>query len=126
MACRRVSCVGHVPCSSILVLLYIPGMSQQRTHHRATLTEIAKQAMINRGLEPEFSQAVQQQLASITRPARKAEPDIRDLTALLWCSIDNDDSRDLDQLSVSEEIGKGAVKILVAIADVDALIKKGT
>jgi exoribonuclease-2 len=101
-------------------------MSQQPPPHRATLSEIAKQAMIDRGLEPEFSPAVQRQLASMTSTSREAGSDIRDLTALLWCSIDNDDSRDLDQLSVSEELGNGAVKILVAIADVDALVKKGT
>jgi exoribonuclease-2 len=101
-------------------------MNLQRTPHRATLSEIAKQAMIDRGLKPEFSPAGQQQLASITGASREAGPDIRDRTGLLWCSIDNDDSRDLDQLSVSEELGNGAVKICVAIADVDALVKKGT
>ncbi len=105
---------------------YIPAMNRQRTSHRATLNEIAKQAMIDHGLEPEFSPAGQQQLVSITSAPREAGPDIRDLTQLLWCSIDNDDSRDLDQLSVSEELGNGAVKILVAIADVDTLVEKGT
>jgi exoribonuclease-2 len=101
-------------------------MSQQRHPHRTILAEIAKQAMIDRGLEPEFSEAVQRQLASITSPAREAGPEIRDLTDLLWCSIDNDDSRDLDQLSVSEDLGGGATRILVAIADVDALVEQGT
>ncbi|MDQ2978470.1 MAG: RNB domain-containing ribonuclease, partial [Acidobacteriota bacterium] len=48
------------------------------------------------------------------------------LTSLPWCSIDNDDSRDLDQLSVSEDLGKGAVRLSVAIADVDTVVKKGT
>jgi VacB/RNase II family 3'-5' exoribonuclease len=51
---------------------------------------------------------------------------IRDLRDRLWCSIDNDDSRDLDQLSVAEPLAGGAVKILIAIADVDALVKSGT
>jgi hypothetical protein len=45
---------------------------------------------------------------------------------LPWASIDNDDSRDLDQLTVAETIPGGAVKILVAIADVDALVKQGS
>ena len=49
---------------------------------------------------------------------------IRDLRALLWCSIDNDDSRDLDQLSVAQPAAQGAVRILVAIADVDALVAR--
>ena len=82
--------------------------------------------MIDHGLEPEFSPAGQRQLASLHSDSREVGHDIRDLTQLLWCSIDNDDSRDLDQLSVSEELGNGAVKISVAISDVDALVKKGT
>src|SRR5438045_9777658 len=45
---------------------------------------------------------------------------------LLWCSIDNDDSRDLDQLTVAEDLGGDKVRLLVAVADVDALVTKGT
>ncbi len=101
-------------------------MNTQRPNHRTDLAQIARQAMIDRGLEPEFSPAVEQEMARITRSALEATPDIRDLTALLWCSIDNDDSRDLDQLSVSESIANGEIKVLVAIADVDALVKKAT
>jgi exoribonuclease-2 len=51
---------------------------------------------------------------------------VRDLRGLLWCSIDNDDSLDLDQLSVAEDRGGGMVNILIAVADVDALVAKGT
>ena len=101
-------------------------MNLQRAHDRSDLAQIALRAMIERGLEPEFSPAAIQQLATIPGPAGERAPEIRDLTTLLWCSIDNDDSRDLDQLSVSEELGNGTVKVLVAIADVDALVKKGT
>jgi exoribonuclease-2 len=99
-----------------------------RTHHdRSTLIDVANAAMLERGLAPEFSDAARRQLASIAGPASDASgAEARDLTALLWCSIDNDDSRDLDQLSVSEELGGGAVKVLVAIADVDALVARGT
>ncbi len=82
--------------------------------------------MTERGLEPEFSSKVDQQLASIAGPGREAGPDIQDLTALLWCSIDNDDSLDLDQLTVCEALPQGAVRLWVAIADVDALVKKNT
>ena len=94
-------------------------------HSRADLAEIANQAMIDRGLEPDFAPDVVKQLAGISGPGRE-DGGVPDRTALLWCSIDNDDSRDLDQLSVSEELGNGSVRVLVAIADVDALVKKGT
>jgi exoribonuclease-2 len=81
--------------------------------------------MLDRGLLPEFSAAALDQARSITAPAA-AVPQIRDLRSLLWASIDNDESRDLDQLSVAEPLAEGAVKILVAIADVDALVHRGS
>jgi exoribonuclease II len=95
-------------------------------NHRYNLATIATWAMFSRGLEPEFSESVQQQLQSLKAPAREKNDDIRDLTTLLWCSIDNDDSRDLDQLTASEILPNGGVRIYVAIADVDALVKKGS
>ncbi|MBC7622857.1 MAG: RNB domain-containing ribonuclease, partial [Aeromicrobium sp.] len=95
-------------------------------NNRAVLAQIAKQAMTDRGLEPEFSTAVEREMGAIAGPSHETGGGIRDLTALLWCSIDNDDSRDLDQLSVSESLPDGAIKVLVAIADVDTLVKKGT
>ncbi len=82
--------------------------------------------MVERGLEPAFSPAVEKQLGGIPGPARPGGAGRRDLRNLLWCSIDNDDSRDLDQLSVSESLPGGAARILVAVADVDAVVKKGT
>ena len=82
--------------------------------------------MSERGLEPAFPAAVEQQLASITGPGSDADSRIRNLTALPWCSIDNDDSLDLDQLTACEVLTGGAVKIFVAVADVDALVKKGS
>ena len=85
--------------------------------------------MSERGLEPEFPARVEVQLASITGPgseAGTASAPIHDLTPLLWCSLDNDDSLDLDQLTVCEVLPKGAVRLWVAIADVDALVKKDT
>jgi exoribonuclease-2 len=51
---------------------------------------------------------------------------VRDLTALPWCSIDNDDSLDLDQLTACGAMSGGVVKIFVAVADVDALVKKNS
>jgi len=95
-------------------------------HHRSDLVRIATGAMFERGLQPEFSAGVEQQLAAITGPSRETDAAIRDLTPLLWCSIDNDDSLDLDQLTACEGLPQGGVKMLVAIADVDALVKKGS
>jgi exoribonuclease-2 len=90
------------------------------------LKSIARRAMLEHGLEPDLPPEAAAQLRAITAPAREQGPQIRDLRALLWCSIDNDDSRDLDQLSVAQPLGDGAVRILIAIADVDAAIVRGS
>jgi exoribonuclease-2 len=99
-------------------------MTKHSTHTRADLARIAADAMRERKLEPEFGHAVIKQLRGLHGPATESGPDIGDLTALSWCSIDNDDSRDLDQLSCCEILPNGAVKVLVAVADVDALVTK--
>nr|WP_315848507.1 ribonuclease R [uncultured Rhodoferax sp.] len=96
------------------------------SHHRSDLVRIAIHAMSERGLEPEFSSAVERQLAGITATGASADPTVHDLTTLLWCSIDNDDSLDLDQLTVSEALPNGSVRLWVAIADVDALVPRDT
>ena len=80
--------------------------------------------MLERGLLPDFSDAVHAQLSAITSPAHDSGPGVRDLRNLLWASIDNDDSRDLDQLSAALPMAGGSVKILVAVADVDALVNE--
>ena len=80
--------------------------------------------MRQRGLLPEFSAEAMAEAARLSGPGQDKDPTIRDLRELLWASIDNDDSKDLDQLSVAQPLAAGAVKILVAIADVDALVKK--
>ena len=101
-------------------------MRRALAHHRTDLTTIATWAMFSRGLQPEFPPAVQQQLTRLTGAAQEADSRIRDLTALPWCSIDNDDSRDLDQLTVGEALPHGRARLFVAVADVDALVKKGS
>jgi VacB/RNase II family 3'-5' exoribonuclease len=99
-------------------------MKNNDGQHRTILKRIAHQAMIQRGLLPDFSPQVIAELSKIEGPATKRQDPTLDLRHLLWCSIDNDDSLDLDQLTVSEAMPDNAVKILVAIADVDALVKK--
>ncbi len=101
-------------------------MAQAHRVDRSDLVRIAGEVMVERGLEPEFPAAVQAQLAAITGCGRDDDPHIRDLTALPWCSIDNDDSLDLDQLTACEALAGGAVKVFVAVADVDALVAKGS
>ncbi len=82
--------------------------------------------MLSRGMLPDFSPAVIAEADLITHAAVPSGGEIRDLRALLWASIDNDDSRDLDQLSVAKPAADGAVTVLIAIADVDAVVKKGS
>jgi exoribonuclease-2 len=99
-------------------------MTDKTTTHRSLLQSIAHRAMVERGLFPDFSPQVLAELDGIHGPAIAAEESPRDLRNLIWCSIDNDDSRDLDQLTVAEAMPSGAARIFVAIADVDAVVKK--
>jgi ribonuclease R len=101
-------------------------MNRPNIANRKRLMAIAKRAMIQRGLLPDFSAAVLGETAALRAAAGETGPSIRDLRDRLWCSIDNDDSRDLDQLTVAEPMPGGAVKILVAVADVDALVRAGS
>lgn len=93
---------------------------------RAVLQDIAKRAMQERGLLPEFSSKALAQLANIHEPAATEGVKARDLRGLGWSSIDNDDSLDLDQLTVARSLPGGGTEIMVAVADVDALVKKGS
>ena len=101
-------------------------MNRTPARRRADLVRIATESMAERGLEPEFPPAVATQLASINGPGSDADTRIQDLTAMPWCSIDNDDSRDLDQLTACEPLADGAVAIFVAVADVDVVARKNS
>src|SRR4051812_42088812 len=107
-------------------------MSQQNTPqhnaHHIDLQAAAKESMLKQGFQPDFSPAVEQQLAQIkAQPAKLASSDgVRDLRDLLWSSIDNDTSRDLDQLEVAERSPDGNSKVRIAIADVDSFVPKGS
>lgn len=96
-------------------------MISEDRQHRAILQEIAHRVMIERGLEPDFPAEALEELAKIKAPATADGAQVRDLRGLLWCSIDNDDSRDLDQLTVAEPVSNG-VRVCVAVADVDSLV----
>jgi len=101
-------------------------MATTRSTGKDVLFDIAREVMLQRGLLPDFSPAVIEETSRITRAAAASGAGVRDLRGLLWASIDNDDSRDLDQLSVAEPIAGGAARIRVAIADVDALVRKSS
>ena len=91
---------------------------------RAVLEKIARRVMQERGFQTDFSKLALDELAKMPHGELVAAPPVKDLRRLLWASIDNDDSLDLDQLTVAEALPDGAVKIYVAVADVDALVKK--
>src|SRR5882724_9850081 len=92
------------------------------------LQQIAKQIMLANGFEPEFPAGVPQQLANLKSNPPQVAPgkDVRDLRNLLWSSIDNDTSRDLDQIEAAERLPDGGIRVLVGIADVDAFVPKHT
>lgn len=95
--------------------------------HKVDLQAMARQVMIEHGFEPDFPAAVQQQLQTIEShdPVATTAKNIRDLRGPLWSSIDNDTSRDLDQIEFAEQTPNG-VKVMVAIADVDAFVPKSS
>ena len=78
------------------------------------------------GLLPVFSPAALAEASAAASAASESGPSIRDQRGMLWASIDNDDSLDLDQLSVAEPLPDGRVRILVAVADVDAAVRRGS
>ncbi len=92
------------------------------------LQAVAKQVMQLHGFNPDFPPSVQKQLASLRAhpPQIAAGKDVRDLRNLLWSSIDNDTSRDLDQIEVAERLPNGDIKVSIGIADVDAFVPKQT
>src|SRR5215470_10052857 len=112
---------GRIPCHDPP-----PDLMSSPPRGRHDLHAIAQRVMVERGFLASFSQAARSQVDRASGPAAPRDGEVRDLRALLWASIDNDDSRDLDQLSVAEPQPGEGVKILVAVADVDALVAGGS
>lgn len=92
------------------------------------LQAIARQVMQAQGFQPDFPPETQKQLADIKAHPPQLTPSdkVRDLRSLLWSSIDNDTSKDLDQIEVAERLPNGDVKVMIGIADVDAFVAKDT
>ena len=99
-------------------------MNANGKQHRAILQRIGRRVMLEKGLLPDFSVEALAELARIQAPATADGGLVRDLRDSLWASIDNDDSLDLDQLTVAEAMSGDKVKILVAVADVESIVKK--
>jgi exoribonuclease-2 len=96
------------------------------THNGFDLFAAAHQEMIDEGFQPEFSPDSARQLDALKmQPAPGIESGVRDLRSLLWSSIDNDTSRDLDQAEAAERVSAG-IRVLIAIADVDADVPGGS
>jgi len=103
------------------------GGKKLEAQNRTVLQKVARGIMLMRGLQTDFSPECLSELARIKGPASiDGASHIRDLRGLLWASIDNDDSEDLDQLTVAEPLPEGKARIRVAVADVDSLVHKGS
>ncbi|MEO7181863.1 MAG: RNB domain-containing ribonuclease, partial [Gemmatimonadaceae bacterium] len=85
---------------------------------------VSRQALVDNGFTPDESADVRTELATLRAPA--AEPGLRDMRALVWSSIDNPTSKDLDQIEVAEASADGSIVLRIGIADVDALVPKGS
>ena len=101
-------------------------MNKHDQNHRTILKDIAHRAMLERDLLPDFSTEALAELERLQVPSPTNGEYVRDMRSLLWASIDNDDSRDLDQLTLAEAVPGDNVQVLVAIADVDSFIKDGS
>src|SRR5437870_13064161 len=102
-------------------------MPKQTSHsHSIDLFAIAYQSMIEAGFLPNFSAAVKIEVDSLTKKPPEFLPAARDLRTLLWSSIDDSTSRDLDQVEYAEALSNGDTRLLIGIADVDAFVSSGS
>ena len=91
------------------------------------LAAAAHAAMIEHGFQPDFPAGTDTELAAIqAHPETPSIPGIQDLSGLLWSSIDNDSSKDLDQIEWAEQLPDGRIRVLIGVADVDARVRLGT
>jgi RNB domain-containing protein len=101
-------------------------MSVPREQQRTLLLRVARRAMTEHGFEADFPDAAFAEVQGLTSPIVPYGAGVRDLRNLPWCSIDNDDSRDLDQFTVSEALAVGGARVLVAVADVSTAVTPGS
>src|SRR5882672_1631705 len=92
-----------------------------------TLRSAAVAAMVKNGFEPDFSPAVMSEVRSLHEPSDDPlPPGVRDLRDLPWSSVDNQESRDLDQIEVAERLADGSIRVRIGVADVDTLVRLGS
>src|ERR1700694_6316659 len=92
-----------------------------------TLRNAAVAAMVKNGFEPDFSPEVMREVRSLDDPSDDPLPaGTRDMRALPWSSIDNRESRDLDQIEVAERLADGSIRIRIGVADVETLVRLGS
>jgi exoribonuclease-2 len=91
------------------------------------LVAAAHAAMIENGFQPDYPAGTEAELAAIkAHPELPAALDAQDLRGLLWSSIDNDTSKDLDQIEWAEQLPDGRIRVLIGVADVDARVHIGS
>src|SRR5690242_8918795 len=103
-------------------------MNDTRSSRLVDLQAIAREIMQQNGFTPGFPAAVEQQVTDLKDhpPQIEPTPEIKDLRSLLWSSIDNDTSRDLDQIEVAERLASGEFRVSIGIADVDACVPRNS
>lgn len=96
-----------------------------RGNHGFDLHAAARRILVANGFEPDYNGPGKQQLDALTKPA-SAPAGVRDMRDKPWSSIDNTESKDLDQIEIAESLPDGSIRIVVGVADVDALVPKGS
>jgi VacB/RNase II family 3'-5' exoribonuclease len=108
--------------------MLVPGITIYMTRRPPfDLNAIADETMERYGFDPRFPEAVIREVSAIDEAEILARQEqVSDLRELLWSSIDNEDSQDLDQIEYCERGPDGEIRVKIAIADVDLFVPKGS
>src|SRR5688500_7370325 len=92
------------------------------TQHRSDLVAAAYALMLEQGFDPSFPEPVEREVNALAGALSSEASEVRDLRAVLWSSIDNPESRDLDQIEYAERLPDETIRVWVGVADVDARV----